>query len=146
MEGPASVRNAMRVIIAATAFMTIVGGLVIWLADRNDFKSVGDAMWWALQTVTTVGYGDVTPKSGVGRVIGSAVLLYAIAFLSILTAVITTTFLESARREREGRLGIDAGDAKAVLERLDEIMSRLDHLEHRLDERNGDERAGRPGG
>ena len=42
--------------------------------NRKDFDSFGDALWWALQTVTTVGYGDVVPTSGTGRVIGAFVM------------------------------------------------------------------------
>ena len=75
LAGPASVRNAMRVIVTATMVLTIMGGVLVWILDREDFPTVGDGLWWALQTVTTVGYGDVTPSDGVGRVIGTVVVL-----------------------------------------------------------------------
>ena len=126
LTGPASVRNAIRVIVAATIVTTVVGALLVWLFDRRDFSNFGDAMWWSLQTVTTVGYGDVTPKSGVGRLIGGGVLLYAVAFLTILTATITTSFIERARKARP-----DA-DNESVPQRLDDIVSRLDRLEQLL--------------
>ncbi len=134
LTGPASVRNAIRVIVAATVVMTVVGALLVWLFDRRDFSNFGDALWWALQTVTTVGYGDVTPKNGVGRVIGGAVLLYSLAFLAILTAIITTSFIERARSERPG------ADKDPVSERLDDIVSRLDRLEQLLQTARDDRR------
>jgi voltage-gated potassium channel len=125
LESPASVRNAVRVIVVATVTTTLVGAALVWIFDSKDFDNFGTAMWWSLQTVTTVGYGDVTPKNGVGRIIGSVVLLYAVAFMSILTAAITTSFVERARRQR-----LDEGPSmQLLLDRLDEISLRLDRLE-----------------
>jgi voltage-gated potassium channel len=75
-----------------------------------------------MQTVTTVGYGDVTPKHVSGRVVGALVMLEGIAFIAIITAAITSTFV--ARAERE------AGEAEdAELEaRLDERFDRLEAM------------------
>jgi voltage-gated potassium channel Kch len=84
-------------------------------------------MWWALQTVTTVGYGDVTPRHAAGRFVGVVVMLEGIAFLAITTAVITSTFV--ARAERERAIVEGAEDA-ALEERLD---ARFDELERRFD-------------
>jgi voltage-gated potassium channel len=58
-------------------------------------------MWWALQTVTTVGYGDVTPTHFGGRLVGAAVMLEGTAFIAIVTAVITSTFIARATKEVE---------------------------------------------
>jgi voltage-gated potassium channel Kch len=60
---------------------------------------VGIGLWWAIQTVTTVGYGDVAPKDVVGRVVAALVMLYGIAFIAIVTAVITSTFVARASRD-----------------------------------------------
>jgi voltage-gated potassium channel len=127
-EGPASVRNAIRLIVVATIITTLIGGVLVRIFDHKDFHSLGDAMWWALQTVTTVGYGDITPKNTVGRVIGSLVLLYSVAFLTILTAAITTSFIERARAQRQAVLGHE----DPVIARLDDIAERLDRLEQAL--------------
>ena len=58
-------------------------------------------MWWALQTVTTVGYGDVVPQDTVGRAIASLLLLGGLSLLSVVTATITSNFV--ARAERMSR-------------------------------------------
>jgi voltage-gated potassium channel len=128
-EGPASVRNAIWLIVVATVVTTVAGGLAVRIFDHKDFRTIGDALWWALQTVTTVGYGDITPKTGVGRVIGSAVLLYSVAFLTILTAAITTSFIERARAQRQAA----AGHEDPMIARLDDIAARLERLERALD-------------
>ena len=130
-EGPASVRHAIRLIVLATVGTTLLGAVLVWAFDREEFATFGDAMWWSLQTVTTVGYGDITPDNPVGRVIGSAVILYSVAFLSILTAAITTSFIQQARRERHRGDEPDIGD---VLSRLDEVLTRLERLERPVQE------------
>ena len=94
-------------------------------------------MWWALQTVTTVGYGDVIPQTVIGRLVGAAVMLESIAFISIITAAITSTFVSRARRERLARKGPDAAqpedaDLAEVSRRLHDIASRLDRIEGAL--------------
>src|SRR3954449_2503495 len=99
---PVSVRNAMALILIATVITVFASGFLVWVFDRRDFPDMGIALWWAIQTVTTVGYGDVTPTNTVGRLIGSAVLLYSVAFLTILTAAITTSFIDRSRIERQG--------------------------------------------
>lgn len=57
-------------------------------------------MWWSLQTVTTVGYGDVAPSQLSGRLVGAVVMLEGIAFIAIVTAVITSSFVARAGQER----------------------------------------------
>ena len=133
-KGPVSVRNALRLIVAATVITTIAGGLAVWIFDRHDFPNFGTALWWSLQTVTTVGYGDVVPKSGAGRIIGSVVLVYSVGFLTILTAAITTSFIERARAQRQAALGHE----DPVIKRLDDIAARLDRLEQRLASEDAD--------
>jgi voltage-gated potassium channel Kch len=95
-------------------------------------------MWWAIQTVTTVGYGDVTPKEPNGRIVATFVMLEGIAFLSIVTASITSTFVERATRDRnndetlheqrvEERLANMDEELRATREQLTRLESLLDH-------------------
>ena len=86
-------------------------------------------MWWALQTVTTVGYGDVTPKDVVGRLVGAAVMLEGIAFIAIVTALITSTFVARATREREAEHARDElTDRQLIERRFDELEQKLDRV------------------
>jgi len=134
-EGPASIRNAIRAVVVATIVATILGGVLAFVFDRHDFARLQDALWWSLQTVTTVGYGDVTPTTGIGRIIGAFVLLYSVAFLSILTAAITTSLIE--RQDRHA-IGHRTEGIAAVADRLDELVSRLDRIEQGLEARPPD--------
>jgi voltage-gated potassium channel len=134
-EGPASIRNAIRAVVAATVAATLLGGVLAFVFDRHDFPRLSDALWWSLQTVTTVGYGDVTPTTGFGRILGAFVLLYSVAFLSILTAAITTSLIE--RQDRRSDVHPTEGIA-AVADRLDELVTRLERIERALEPRPPD--------
>jgi voltage-gated potassium channel len=126
VRAPNTARRAIRMIIVATIGVTVVGAVMVRVVDPTDFPSFGEGAWWSLQTVTTVGYGDVTPVQPLGRLVGAVVLLYSVAFMSILTAVITTSFIEQARRDRQ----VDQPDLETMIERLEAVLTRLDHVEH----------------
>jgi voltage-gated potassium channel Kch len=117
------------IIIVATVLITISGGITIRLLDRKDFSSLGEGMWWAIQTVTTVGYGDVVPHGVGGRIIGSIVMLTGIAFLSLVTASVTALLVEQARQRRQGA-------DESVAAQLDRIDARLEAIEARLESRS----------
>jgi voltage-gated potassium channel len=120
-------RRAGLIIAATTLVVALAGGLLIRVFDREDFPSAGSGLWWAVQTVTTVGYGDHVPTSSGGRTIAVLVMVTGIGFMSVVTASITAIFVESARRRR---LGQDAVT-------LDHIAARLDQIEERLQELSG---------
>jgi ion channel len=127
---PSSVRKAIRVIVAAYLSAMVIGGTLIWLLDPKDYPDPWRAFWYVLQTITTVGYGDATPTDPVGRVVGAAIMLIAIASLSILTAFITSAFVEARQAERRA-IG-DAEDAahrKRLEGQLSELVERLDRIE-----------------
>lgn len=132
-RNPASVRNATLVIISVTVAAVIVGSLVMWIFDKRDFPDFGTAFWFTLQTVTTVGYGDVTPESTLGRVIGGIVMVVAIAFVAIITASITSTFVEAAqRRGREDQAKAELDAAERLETTLRDVIDRLVALESTL--------------
>jgi voltage-gated potassium channel len=127
MSRPLSVRAAASVIVTATAATVVIGGVLIRVFDKKDFPNIWLAMWWALQTTTTVGYGDVVPRTAVGRIVGAFVMLEAIAFLAVITAIITSTFIERARRER-GTAEWQSAEQQ-IEARFDAVDARLDRLE-----------------
>jgi voltage-gated potassium channel len=130
MSDPTSGRNAILVIITAQLATVLIGGIVIWLLDPTEFEELTKAFWYILQTVTTVGYGDVTPTEPAGRLVGALVMLLAIASLSILTAVITSSFIEARQVARRARDHTEEAAHRARLEaRLDDVVERLDRLQ-----------------
>ncbi len=79
-EDPTSARRAMSVLVVAVATTVVLGGVVMWLVDRREYPDLGVAFWYVLQTVTTVGYGDVAPSDPVGRSVGGLIMVLAFAY------------------------------------------------------------------
>ncbi len=109
---------------AVLALMTVLGGGAAFAAvEHEQGHSAWDGVWWAATTVTTVGYGDISPQTDAGRVIAMAVMFVGIGFVAILTAAAAERFMRS-RREQEDRMAAQ----------LDEILARLDAMERRSQE------------
>ena len=83
-------------------------------------------MWWAVQSVTTVGYGDVVPTGTGGRVIASIVMLTGIAFISLVTASVTAILVEQARQRRPTQDDPVTGQLERIAGRLEAIEARLE--------------------
>jgi voltage-gated potassium channel len=135
LREPPSIRTAASVIVTATALVVVGGGILIRVLDHHEYSSVWVGMWWALQTVTTVGYGDVTPREAIGRVVAAFVMLEGIAFLAIITAAITSTFVARAERERAlAEDAVEAAQEDRIERSLGDVAERLDRLEATLSE------------
>ena len=127
-------RRIFPYLAAATVVLALVAGFAMVLVDRTNFPNYGIAVWWAIVTLATVGYGDVVPTTPLGRIVGSAVIILGVTFLAFLTATVTSLFVSSdqdAARERElaERQAADK-ELRELLKRLDE---RLAAIESKLD-------------
>ena len=133
LREPVSVRSAAGVIVVATAVVVTISGVAIRALDSREYSSIWEGMWWALQTVTTVGYGDVTPENVAGRFVAGAVMLAGVALVAIVTAAVTSSFVARAEEQRGAE---DATKDDLAAERLDarlqDITARLDRLERTL--------------
>lgn len=120
-------RDAAMLIVVVWLIAVILFGVLEHLLDDTTFPTVWLGMWWALQTVTTVGYGDVVPQSDVGRAIGSLLMLGGMALLSVVTATITSGFV--SRRERSERRDADVellAEVRALRAQVDELQRAAD--------------------
>jgi voltage-gated potassium channel len=137
LREPPTVRQAAAVIVTATVVIVLASGVLMRLLDRHEYPNVWLGIWWAIQTVTTVGYGDVTPKSLAGRVVAGAVMLEGIALLAIVTAGVTSAFVRRAEHDRE--LVEDRAEDRErerIDARFDSLDSRLERIETGLSKLN----------
>jgi voltage-gated potassium channel len=112
--------NALRLVGLLTVLVVVVSGAVESVVNEGDVHSVWDGIWWAVVTVTTVGYGDVYPTSVWGRVVGMVVMLVGIGFLSVFTATIASYFVQHDTGNEEmlqalRRIEAELADVKAQL-------------------------------
>ncbi len=129
LRDPPSVRGAMSVIVLATATVVVAGGALMRFIDHKEYDSIWVGMWWAIQTVTTVGYGDVTPANPAGRIVAALLMLEGVAFLAIITAAITSTFVQRASQLRSPD---EATEERSLHSRFDELEARLERIEESL--------------
>jgi voltage-gated potassium channel len=118
-------RHVFARLIVTTVILTILFGVLISLVDRKEFPSVWLGMWWAVQTVTTLGYGDIVPAQLTGRILAAAVMIVGIAFLSLITATVASVLVSRASQD----VSSEEADLMAALKRVEQ---RLESLEQEL--------------
>lgn len=131
---PLTAGRAALVIACTTVSATVVSGFLMHFIDGKNYPNIGSGMWWAIQTVTTVGYGDVVPTGTSGRLVAALVMVVGIGFLTVITAAITSAFVESGRRRLE-----EASEEETVSVKLDRISARLEAIEVGLRAGGGDD-------
>ena len=118
-------------VIVSAGMVLFIAALAMLDAERHNpdanIKSFGDALWWAITTMTTVGYGDRVPTTGGGRLIGAGLMLAGIALLGVVTASIASWLIEQVRdveAEAETATRADIAELRAEIVRLTEALSR----------------------
>ena len=99
--------------------IVLVGGAAFVAAEKGQQLSAWDGFWWALTTVTTVGYGDISPQTPAGRAIAAVVMLVGIGFVALITGAAAERIIGSRA-------------TRATDDRLEEIAVRLGEIERRL--------------
>jgi voltage-gated potassium channel len=117
-------RKAAVVIASVTTIMTLLAGWLMTVTDRKGFPTLGSGLWWAVQTVTTVGYGDHVPTSAAGKCLAAAVMLLGIGFLTVITASITGAFVARSRREQHLEGAVEP--SAELLQQIDERLARIE--------------------
>ena len=124
--------SLFRVLIAACATL-FIGAWLVLLFEENakggNIHSYPDALWWAIVTVTTVGYGDRYPVSAGGRVVAAVLMLVGIGLIGVLTATVASVFIKEhtdANKETFKKGHADLGQQLAVIsDRLADVERRL---------------------
>jgi voltage-gated potassium channel len=108
-------------LIAIVAF-----GIVEHLLDPDTFDTVWLGMWWATQTVTTVGYGDVVPDDSAGQIIATILMVGGLSLFGVITGMIASAFVTQAADERRAR------EENALTERLDQLTADIGAMREQL--------------
>ncbi|MGM9986402.1 MAG: potassium channel family protein [Bacillaceae bacterium] len=83
--------NHFNYVLVVTIFILLLGAISISIVEGLSFD---DALWWSFVTVTTVGYGDISPETNLGRIIAVILMLVGIGFIGTLTGTIATFFMK----------------------------------------------------
>jgi voltage-gated potassium channel Kch len=124
--------SLFRVLIAAAATL-VIGAWLVLLFEENakgsNIHNYPDALWWAIVTVTTVGYGDRFPVTGGGRTVAVILMLVGIGLIGVLTATVASVFIKEhtdSTKEEFKKGHADLGQQLAVIsDRLADVERRL---------------------
>jgi len=120
-------RNHLGYTLLIAIVFTVVSGILISQVDPA-ISSIGDGIWFAWVTLTTVGYGDLVPRSTAGRLIGGVLTFLGVVFFSLISANIAAFLVrrdvEKVER-KEGALGHEIKDLQAQLDRIEQSVERL---------------------
>lgn len=131
VEGVHEARSILRrrglswVLLVGVALDLVAAALVLTFErdmPNGNIHSYPDALWWAVTTVTTVGYGDRFPMSPAGRGVAVVLMVSGIALFGVITASIAAYFVEQKGQQEDQDLG----------DRLDQVLERLDAIEAKL--------------
>ena len=123
---------AVAIIVAATS------AVVVYNAERqasgSNIHTLGDSLWWAVTTVTTVGYGDRYPVTGTGRLMAVVLMLTGIALVGVITAAVASYFVNLVRQATTAQADEDATDKhELLLAEIQALRASVDALHARLD-------------
>ena len=92
--------SGMLLILSSSLMYYVEHGAAVNV-EKKAFTSIPDTMWWAMQTLTTLGYGDVVPATTLGRFLGAIVALTGVGMFALPTAILGSGFIEVVRREND---------------------------------------------
>jgi voltage-gated potassium channel len=123
-------RGHIQRFLAAAVILLLDGVLIVYFyekgADGANITTVGGALWWAVVTVTTVGYGDSYPVTLGGRIAATGIMALGILTLAVVTAEVSSSYVDQARRRREAK---EPADQPLQLHHLTALHERLDRIE-----------------
>jgi voltage-gated potassium channel len=120
----------------------VLAGVLVTMTDPAVFPHWGVALWWAAATVTTVGYGDVVPLSGVGRAVGAVLMFGGVGALAFVTAIAASSIVVGEVEEEEREIEDYQRRLQRRLDLLDERMARIERLLGSADPSNTSKDAG----
>ena len=99
------IKNELLSSIFVVILLMIVAAVLMFNIENNAqpdvFKNAFDALWWALATLTTVGYGDIYPVTGLGKILSAVIALLGIGLVAVPTGIISAGFVESISDDKE---------------------------------------------
>lgn len=115
-------RNHFGATLAVLFVVTVLSGILVAYIDP-EIGSIWNGIWWSVQTVTTVGYGDVIPNTGLGKAFGVVLMVLGVGLYSLVSANFAAYFVERGRRQVEKK------PQKKISKEFNEIQTKLTNLE-----------------
>ena len=112
----------LRSILIGLVFGVILFGYIFYITEPT-VESIGDGFYWALVTVTTVGYGDITPTTPSGKLIASFLILLGLGLIATITAIVSAKFIQNY---------VDHHTNDDVLDKLEILQKDINELKNKI--------------
>lgn len=116
--------KAVRMVATVALGLALVAAILELLIDSG-INGFGNAMWWAIVTVTTVGYGDVVPETTVGRLVGAGLMLVGVSAIPIATSLVVSVFITRMQEKLREQDSAERAEIIRHIERLEEMLERM---------------------
>lgn len=117
--------RAVRTVVVIAVLLVLLSGLLERLVEPETFTSLGLAYWWAVMTVTTVGYGDIVPVSPSGRIVASLLMLTGLALIPTLTSLIVATLVSKRTRIQQDEMDEQGMEHAEALKRIEARLEQI---------------------
>jgi voltage-gated potassium channel len=125
-------RGHLARFLLTAAVLVVNGAIIVYLFERHaphsDIHTLGESLWWALVTVTTVGYGDYTPVTVDGRITAVLIMLVGLLTLAIVTAQVASNFVAQGPSRAQRHPEPEAAPPEVTLAELDQRLARIEEL------------------
>jgi voltage-gated potassium channel len=125
-------RGHLERFLLAAAFLVLNGAIIVYFVERHaagsNIHTVGESVWWAVTTVTTVGYGDFFPVTAAGQVAAAFIMAIGILTLAVVTAQVSSSFVEQAARRRASAVTAEPSSEEVTLADLAGRLARIEEL------------------
>jgi voltage-gated potassium channel len=122
-------------VVGATTLVTYVASVAMLSAERGhpgaNIQTFGDSVWWALVTMSTVGYGEQFPVTTTGRVIGAGLMMCGVALLGVVTATLASWLVDRVSDIGEDQQAATRRDIVALREEIRALRAQLDDEDRR---------------
>ena len=130
----------LRTILGVLIICIISFGYIFYLTEP-EIKTFGDGIWWALVTITTVGYGDITPLTTLGRFVAGTLMFVGLGLIATVTAIVSAKFIANyVDHHTNDEVLEKREELEDEIEKIEEIESnvvgKLKELEQEIDELN----------
>ena len=117
--------RAVATVISVAFTLVVIASVLARIVEPETFYSIGISLWWAVVTVTTVGYGDVVPESTGGRLVGTALMLTGLGLIPTLTSVTVAILIGKRTSAQQQQIDQQGREHAAALERIEKRLTEL---------------------
>ena len=118
--------------VGSAALLIFTSALASLDAERHEpgssIRTFGQALWWALTTITTIGYGDTTPVSTEGRCIAALLMIGGVALIGVVTATLASWIVSLVEEENAEQEAATQAQVAALQQQVSELSERIDRL------------------